>query len=318
MKGTTYLEQDWLLGRSRCSEVLHVSTALIVERRPTCLVLAVPLDDEVPVEEVLAWPHTSEGQEVSCLLGFPHQNVPGALWYHPHVHVPWESREGNQSRTEVMGWPTMAAATLTPRLSDTFSLMFNPGGLGVHGCLACVTECVLIRHRGGGLEVGVHCPVSVFYCVGMGGGWFGGGRKQQWVGLCSLMMFVGRCGCACVCVFVKGGGGDACPRCEPFEVSHIWAGYLEGMQRAASTHTERKRDCREEGGKEESFYCFRASFTMNLSSRYVDLAGACPSAIKPDKDVYLQTNMGLHACTLTSQHNGTNSCKVWTRLLPWQ
>lgn len=122
----------------------------------------------------------------------------------------------------------------------------------------------------------------------------------------------------CVCVFVKGGGGDACPRCEPFEVSHIWAGYLEGMQRAANTHTERKRDCREEGGKEESFYCFRASFTMNLSSRYVDLAGACPSAIKPDKDVYLQTNMGLHACTLTSQHNGTNSCKVWTRLLPWQ
>lgn len=40
------------------------------------------------------------------------------------------------------------------------------------------------------------------------------------------------------------------------------------------THTERNRECREEGGRERDFfYCFRASFTMNLSSLYVDLAG---------------------------------------------
>lgn len=72
----------------------------------------------------------------------------------------------------------MAAATLTTRRSDTLSLMFYPGGLSLQGLLASVTKCVLIRRGGGGVR-GVHCPVSVFYCVGMGGGWFEGRRKQQ-------------------------------------------------------------------------------------------------------------------------------------------
>lgn len=128
-------------------------------------------------------------------------------------------------------------------------------------------------------------------------------------------------------MFVKGRGG-CFPRCEPFEVSHIWAGYLEGMQHAANTHTERNRDRRVKGGKEGSFYCFRASFTMNLSSRYVDLGGElylskcnktrqrCVSLDKHGPAEKQKQNM--HACTLTSEHNGTNSCIVWMRLLPWR
>lgn len=59
----------------------------------------------------------------------------------------------------------MAAATLTSRLPDSLSLIFNRGwaqSVGVVGMCVCVS--VRVRSRRGG-----HCPVSVFYCVWMGG-----------------------------------------------------------------------------------------------------------------------------------------------------
>lgn len=100
-----YLEHNRLFGGSGGSEVLHVSAAFVVERRPTGLILPVPLDDEVAVEEILLRRLTPQGQEVTCLLYFLNQDVPRPLRYHTHVHVPWESREGSQSHSEVMNGP---------------------------------------------------------------------------------------------------------------------------------------------------------------------------------------------------------------------
>ena len=50
-------------------------------------------------------------------------------------------------------------------------------------------------------------------------------------------MFVGRCVCVCVCAEM----GEVCPWSQPFEVLHIWAGYLERMLCGANTHTDRER-----------------------------------------------------------------------------
>lgn len=47
------LQHDWLFGGSRSGEVLHVPTAFVVESCPASLVLPVPLDDVVAVEEIL-------------------------------------------------------------------------------------------------------------------------------------------------------------------------------------------------------------------------------------------------------------------------
>lgn len=88
-----HLEHDRVFGGPRCSEVLHVPAPLVVERGPARLVLAVPLDDVIAVEEVLVQPLASQSQEVACLLHLFYQNVPSPLGYHPHIHVPWERRE---------------------------------------------------------------------------------------------------------------------------------------------------------------------------------------------------------------------------------
>ena len=94
-----------MFGGSRSGEVLHVPAALIEERRPASLVLPVPLDDVVAVEEILLRRLTSQSQEVTCLLYFLYQDVPRPLRYHTHVHVPWESWKGSQSHSEVMDGP---------------------------------------------------------------------------------------------------------------------------------------------------------------------------------------------------------------------
>lgn len=77
-------------------------------------------------------------------------------------------------------------------------------------------------------------------------------------------MFVGRCVCFCVCA----KEGEVCPCSKPFEVLHIWAGYLERMLCRANTYRQGER----EGKKEGCFYCFRASFSINLSLPCVDSA----------------------------------------------
>lgn len=51
-------------------------------------------------------------------------------------------------------------------------------------------------------------------------------------------MFVGRCVCVCVCA----EEGEICPWSKPFEVLHIWAGYLERMLCGAKTHTHMQKE----------------------------------------------------------------------------
>lgn len=96
----TYLENNWLLGGSRGREVLQVTAALVEEGGPTSLVLSIPLDDVVAVEEVLLRRVAPKSQEVTCLLYFLHQDVPRPSRYHTHVSVPC----GNKGwRVEVAG-----------------------------------------------------------------------------------------------------------------------------------------------------------------------------------------------------------------------
>lgn len=102
----THLQHNRVFGGSRSGEVLHVPAALVVECRPTGLILAVPLDDVVAVEEILFQRQlTPQSQEVTCLLHFLYQDVPRPCRYHAHVNIPWESREGGQSHSEVMDGP---------------------------------------------------------------------------------------------------------------------------------------------------------------------------------------------------------------------
>lgn len=47
-----YLQHDGLFGGSRSSKVLHVPAAFVVKCGSPSLILPVPLDDEVAIEEV--------------------------------------------------------------------------------------------------------------------------------------------------------------------------------------------------------------------------------------------------------------------------
>lgn len=96
---TTYLKHNRLLGRPGGREVLQVPAALVEEGGPAGLVLPVPLDDVVAVEEVLLRRVAAESQEVTCLLHFLHQDVPRPSRYHTHVSVPC----GNKGQ-RVGGW----------------------------------------------------------------------------------------------------------------------------------------------------------------------------------------------------------------------
>lgn len=183
---TTYLQHDRLLGGAGGREVLHVPAALVEEGGPAGLVLPVPLDDVVAVEEVLLRRVAPESQEVTCLLHFLHQDVPRPSRYHTHVSVPCGNKGAKGGRVEVEvtplplvsqqgnRWPTMTAASLTSTPADRVSLIFNRGWaqpVGATGMCVCVCERVSVcvfSQRGG------HCPVSGFYCVSMEGGLDGG------------------------------------------------------------------------------------------------------------------------------------------------
>lgn len=89
---TTYLEHNRLLGGPGCRKVLQVPAALVEEGGPAGLVLPVPLDDVVAIEEVLLRRVAPESQEVTCLLHFLHQDVPCPSRYHTHVSVPYGNR----------------------------------------------------------------------------------------------------------------------------------------------------------------------------------------------------------------------------------
>lgn len=138
-----YLQHDGPFGGSRSGEVLHVPAALVVEGRAPGLVLPIPLDDEVAVEEVLLRCHVSQRQEVTRLLHFLHQDVPRPLGYHTHVHVPWESGVGSQSHGEVMDGPPWLLL-LHADYQTVSPLIFNGGWARVWGWVACVCVCVCI------------------------------------------------------------------------------------------------------------------------------------------------------------------------------
>lgn len=93
------MEHNGLLGGPGGREVLQVPTALVEEGGPAGLVLPVPLDDVVAVEEVLLGRVAPESQEVTCLLHFLHQDVSRPSRYHTHVSVPC----GNKGQ-RVGGW----------------------------------------------------------------------------------------------------------------------------------------------------------------------------------------------------------------------
>lgn len=78
-------------------------------------------------------------------------------------------------------------------------------------------------------------------------------------------MFVGRCVCFCVCA-KEGRLALGLSLLKSYTSGlFIWKGCCAGQ-----THTEKER--RQKGEREGCFYCFRASFSINLSSRYVDSA----------------------------------------------
>ena len=166
MGAEPHLEDDGILGGPRRCEVLHVPTALVVERGPPGLVRPVPLDDVVPIEEVVLWPGPPQGQEVTCLLHLLHQDVPGPLGYHAHVHVAWE---GPTSELRVNGGPTVAAASRpASRLPDKLPLIFNSGWASAPGRVkearVCVGARVFVKKREKGKERETVC-VCVCVCV---------------------------------------------------------------------------------------------------------------------------------------------------------
>lgn len=120
----------------------------------------------------------------------------------------------------------------------------------------CVCVCVYVFGVGD-----TALSLSVFYCVD-------GGRTKA--AMSRSLEFNDVCGKVCVflCLCRGGGGGGGgrggCPCSKPFEVLHIWAGYLERMLCGANAHRQREG----ERERRKDFYkkiCFRAFFSINLS-----------------------------------------------------
>lgn len=81
-------------------------------------------------------------------------------------------------------------------------------------------------------------------CVdGGGAGW---GRTKA--AMSRSLAFNDVCGKVCVCFCVCAKEGEVRPWSKPFEVLHIWAGYLERMLCGANTHTDREKERGKDGG----------------------------------------------------------------------
>lgn len=195
-----YLQHDWLFGGSRSGEVLHVPAAFVVESRPTSLVLPIPLDDEVAVEEVLLWRLAPQCQEVTCLLHFLYQDVPRPLRYHTHVRIPWESREGSQSHSKVMDGPPWLLPHSHPDYQTVSLWSLIEGGLSLWGWLACVCECTCAYSAWGALP----CLCFLLCLDGGSGGWIGRTKAA----MSGSLEFNDVCGKVCVflCLCKRGGG----------------------------------------------------------------------------------------------------------------
>lgn len=74
-------------------------------------------------------------------------------------------------------------------------------------------------------------------CVDGGAGW---GRTKA--AMSRSLEFNDVCGKVCVRFCVCAKEGEVCPWSKPFEVLHIWAGYLERMLCGANTHRQGERE----------------------------------------------------------------------------
>lgn len=123
------------------------------------------------------------------------------------------------------------------------------------------------------IQHGGHCPVSVFYCVWMEGGW---GRTKA--AMSRSLEFNDVCGRVCVCVSVyvqkKGGGAFALSLLKSNTSGLvIWKGCC-----AWQTHRQYET--------ERDIFIVRGSLSINLSLPCVDPKGS-PNAAKTTKDVSL-------------------------------
>lgn len=82
-----YLYPQWFHGGTRRRQVLQVSCPLVREHRPSCLVLAIPLDRPAAVQEVLVGVVASKRKEIPSLGHLLNADVAGSLWDQTDVYI---------------------------------------------------------------------------------------------------------------------------------------------------------------------------------------------------------------------------------------